>query len=198
MNALTLNDLHLTTERLSLRPMTADDGDLTVDLFTDAEVVRHFGPVLSDGDARKEAVQAERRGAGGRIGIWTIADTVSGEKLGMVFLLPLPIEDADIPWHQVVDDRYPDDDVEVGYLLKRSAWGKGYATEACRRMLRFAFEETPLDEIVAITAPANGASQHVLRKCGMVDTGMRRGYGEDCPGFRLSRADWAGQNEREG
>ena len=82
MNALTLNDLHLTTERLSLRPMTADDGDLTVDLFTDAEVVRHFGPVLSDGDARKEAVQAERRGAGGRIGIWTIADTVSGVRTG--------------------------------------------------------------------------------------------------------------------
>ncbi|NMM44151.1 GNAT family N-acetyltransferase [Rhodospirillaceae bacterium KN72] len=191
MKTLTPKDLFLTTERLNLRPTGAEDADLAVDIFTDAEVMRHFGPVMSDADARKEAVLAERRGAGGRIGVWTIIDKATEEKLGTVFLLPLPVEEPDTPWYQVVADRYPDDDVEVGYLLKRSAWGRGYATEACRRVLRFAFDETPLEEIVAITAPANTASQHVLRKCGMVETGMRRAYGEDCPGFQMTRRDWA-------
>ena len=193
MKTLTPGDLVLSTERLSLRPTDAQDADLALGLFTDAEVMRYFGPVMSEAEARNEVVLSERRGAGGRIGIWTISVTVTGEKLGTVFLMPLPIEEPSFSWHQLVEDRYPYDDVEVGYLLKRSAWGKGYGTEVCRRMLRFAFEETTLDEVVAITAPENAASQHVLRKCGMVETGMRRGYGEDSTGFHLTRRDWAEQ-----
>ncbi len=131
-----------------------------------------------------------RRGAGGRIGIWCVHQRETGEKLGTSILLPLPIEEDDTDWSLLEEDRYPDAEIEVGFMLKRSAWGKGYATEACRRLVQFAFEETELDEIVAVTDPRNAASQEVLRKCGLRDEGLRRAYADECPAFRISRQQW--------
>jgi len=40
-----------------------------------------------------------------------------------------------------------------GYILKRSVWGKGNATESAKRLLKFAFEETPIEELVATIDP---------------------------------------------
>ena len=61
------------------------------------------------------------------------------------------------------------------------------ATEACRRLLRFAFEDTPLSEIVAVTEEGNLASERVLLKCGFEREGMRRAYGGQSRAFRLTR-----------
>ena len=84
----------------------------------------------------------------------------------------------------------PDGDVEIGYFLKRSAWSKGYATEACRRLLQMAFEESPLAEVVATFESGNIASRNVLRKAGFMDRGMRRCYGEDGTNYRITRDEW--------
>ena len=84
----------------------------------------------------------------------------------------------------------PDGDIEVGYFLKPSAWGKGYATEACRRIVRFAFEESPLTEVVATFEIGNKGSQRVLEKAGFVSHGMRRCYGVDGVDYRIKRDDW--------
>ena len=84
----------------------------------------------------------------------------------------------------------PDGDVEIGYFLKRSAWGNGYATEAVRRVLRMAFEESPLVEVVATFEDSNEASRNVLVKAGFVDHGRRRCYGTDGTNFRITRDEW--------
>ena len=65
--------------------------------------------------------------------------------------------------------------------------GRYVATEACRRLLRFAFEDTPLTEIVGVIGKGNAASEKVLLKCGLVRAGMRRAYGEQCSAFRITR-----------
>jgi RimJ/RimL family protein N-acetyltransferase len=57
-------------------------------------------------------------------------------------------------------------------------------------LIRFAFEETELDEIVAVTDPRNVVSQKVLRKCGLLDEGLRRACADECPAFRISRKQW--------
>jgi RimJ/RimL family protein N-acetyltransferase len=57
--------------------------------------------------------------------------------------------------------------VEIGWRLARAAWGQGLATEAARLALAFGFAELGLDEIVAYAAPANQASQKVMRSLGM-------------------------------
>ncbi len=57
--------------------------------------------------------------------------------------------------------------VEVGWRLKRSAWGKGYASEAATAWLRFGFETIGLEEIVSFTAETNIPSQKVMARIGM-------------------------------
>lgn len=184
-------DLTLATERLLLRPVTLSDIDLAVELFTDPGVVRHVGGLMTPDAIVKEMPMWTRRGGdGGCIGVWCVSDRQTSEKLGTGALLPMPIEDDDTDWDTVVENEMPDSDVEVGYILKQSAWGKGYATEICRRLLQFAFEQTSLDEVVATFDDEHRKSRHVLVKCGFTDHGRRFCYGEDSVNFRITREEW--------
>ncbi len=55
----------------------------------------------------------------------------------------------------------------IGYVLRRDAWGHGYATEAARTLLAFGFERLELRRIFADCHPANAASWQVMEKLGM-------------------------------
>ncbi|MCP4193831.1 MAG: GNAT family N-acetyltransferase, partial [Planctomycetaceae bacterium] len=105
-------------------------------------------------------------------------------------LLPMPVEEDDTDWDLLIPGYMPDNDIEVGYFLKKSAWGQGYATEVCSRLLKVAFEEMPLSEVVASYDEGNNASRNVLLKCGLVERGTRRCYGEDGPDLRITREEW--------
>ena len=70
--------------------------------------------------------------------------------------------------------------VELGYWLRRSAWGKGYATEAGRLALGFAFDELELDVVEAGHFADNAASGRVLQKLGFT-------YTQDVPRYSLAR-----------
>jgi RimJ/RimL family protein N-acetyltransferase len=59
------------------------------------------------------------------------------------------------------------DEVEVGFLVSKAYWGKGFATEGAIASLQFGFEEHQLDAIVGIVHPKNLASQKVLKKSGL-------------------------------
>lgn len=58
-------------------------------------------------------------------------------------------------------------ETEVGYLLSRAFWGKGYATEAANAAVQFGINKIRLNEIIGLTHPENTASQRVLEKCGL-------------------------------
>ena len=102
----------------------------------------------------------------------------------------MPVDEDETDFDLVIPGQMPEGDVEVGYFLKPSAWDKGYATEACKRVLKMAFEDSPLTEVVATFDAANVASRNVLEKAGFVDRGMMRCYGEDGPNFRITRDEW--------
>ena len=57
--------------------------------------------------------------------------------------------------------------VEIGWRLDRRHWGCGYATEAARGALAFAFEEAGLSRLVSICQVGNDASERIMRKLGM-------------------------------
>jgi len=102
----------------------------------------------------------------------------------------MPIENKETDFSLVVPGKYPDADTEIGFFLKPSAWGYGYATEACRRMLQFAFEEATLKEVVATFHKDNNASRNVLQKAGFIDRGTMQCYGEVGLNFRITRDEW--------
>ena len=181
----------LESDRLALVPLSNDDLELSFEMFTDPMVVQYVCEPMS-----REAIRAEfplwmRRGSGGRIGIWTIHDRDTKEKFGSVFLLPMPVEEADTNYDLIVPDKMPNAEIEVGYVLKRSAWGKGIATEACRRLLEFAFQETELDSIVATLDEDNTASIRVLDKAGLAYRRQMLAYGEESPRYEITRDEWA-------
>ena len=182
--------LELHTERLLLTPLAPTDLDVALEMWTDPEVVEYVCDLMDKDTISKEMSDWIKRGGNGCIGIWCISDRETGEKYGSAILLPMPIEEDDTDYSLVVPDQMPDGDVEIGYFLKRSAWGHGIATEACRRLLQFAFEDTTLNEVVATFDVENVASKKVLIKAGLVDRGMMRCFGEDGPNYRITRDEW--------
>lgn len=188
---LTPDALVLETERLRLAPMNRADEDIARAVLCDPHVMRHVSETMTPEQVTEHMADATRRGAGGRIGIWCAMRRDTGEKIGDGVLLPVPIDEDDTDWSQVVPHAYPPGQIEVGYLLVPSAWGQGFATEICARLLRFAFEQTALAEVVATTDPNNLGSQRVLTKCGMRSLGRKRAYGyDDVSWFRIGRPEW--------
>ena len=61
----------------------------------------------------------------------------------------------------------PPDEVELGYRLRRSAWGKGYATEGSRALIHKGFAELGVQRVVASTMVVNVASRRVMQKAGL-------------------------------
>lgn len=94
---------------------------------------------------------------------WTIREKGSDRVIGTIAL---------------ENDRHRDEiSKEIGYSLAEDKWGNGYMTEACREVLRFAFEELGLNLVAICTGPNNLRSQRVIRKCGFTYEGrIRRSY----------------------
>ncbi len=183
-------NLVLHSERLTLSPYDASDIDLALEMFTDPDVLKYAGGVVGEDEIRGQMASWIKRGGNGCIGIWSVSKRRTGEKLGSAALLPMPVEEKDTDYSLVIPGQMPDGDVEIGYFLKQSAWGKGYATEACKRLVQMAFEESPLTEIVANFEAGNVASRNVLEKVGFVSHGTMRCYGTDGPNYRLTRNEW--------
>ncbi len=144
----------LVTERLVLRPFRDDDLDAFTALMTAPEV-RH-GLHLSDDYSRSDAWcamalwlgQWELRGSGQ----WALEERSSGDLIGRAGL-HLP-ERPDWPG------------LEVGWVLHPSRWGRGYATEAGRRSIAYAFDELEADRLFSVILPDNERSASVARRLG--------------------------------
>lgn len=109
-------------------------------------------------------------------GLWILRDRASGEMIGRGLLRHLDVEGRD--------------DIETGYAFYPPWWGKGLATEIARECVALGFEALRLDSIVGLTTPANTASQHVLRKVGMVLDREYAHAGIPHVLFRVMRQTW--------
>lgn len=83
------------------------------------------------------------------------------------------------------------DEVEIYYGFFRDCWGQGYATESETAVLRFGFEETPLERIVGVTHTENFASQKVLKKIGLKHEKQAFSYGMEVNYFSLERENYS-------
>jgi len=149
--------IDLETPRLLLRPLILEDVDWLAHLYADPEVSRF----LLDGaapleEARRTAeavVSLDLRRC--HFGNWAIQDKATGVIHGWTELSKLR------PWSG------PSDEIALSYVLCRSSWGRGIATEAAGRLLQHAFEVQALDRVMAVIMPGNTASKRVLEKLGM-------------------------------
>ncbi len=147
----------LETERLVLRRFTEDDADNLFDLDSDPAVMRFITGGESTSRDEIENYTLPRflhyyeRFAG--FGFWAAIEKSTGEFLGWFALQP---PEAESP-----------DKVELGYRLRKSAWGKGYATEGSRALIRKEFAELGARSVFAQTMAVNAASRRVMEKAGL-------------------------------
>jgi RimJ/RimL family protein N-acetyltransferase len=167
----------LATERLELRRFTAADLEPLLHVFGDPEVMRYVGAERRPlGREQVEALvaRAEADWSQQGFGLLAIVERAGGRLVGEAGLQHL--------------EAGPE--IELGYTLARAAWGRGYATEAARAVLRWGFAGLTLRRIVAVADPANAASLHVLDKLGMTRRGLRECYGAVMADHVLSLAAW--------
>jgi RimJ/RimL family protein N-acetyltransferase len=149
--------IYLETERLQLRQFTDDDVENLVELDRDPEVMRFINggrPTPRD-EIESEVLPAflgyYERDAG--YGFWAAVEKSTGRFLGWFHFRPAKGS--------------PRGEVELGYRLRRSAWGKGYATEGSRALIHKGFAELGVDRVFATTMVVNVASRRVMEKSGL-------------------------------
>ncbi len=171
------NDMRtvLHTERLRLEPFDEVHFVGLLALNSDAAVMRYLG----DGSpATPEEVQHSidtSKAQWDRLGFswWAFVRSDDGELIGAGCVQHIENE--------------PANPVEVGWRLKRAYWGRGYATEAARAMIEFAFEELGIASIFATTHPANVKSINVMKRLGMRSVGLKPYYGTLAATYVLDR-----------
>jgi RimJ/RimL family protein N-acetyltransferase len=175
----------LLTDRLILRDITEADAELLFDLDSDPEVMRYIGPRPApnltwyrDRIQTVYMAQQEHTWHGVRI----VLDRASGEFLGWVFVRPAvasPIA-RDIGWTEPGEE-------EVGYRFRRSAWGRGIATEAAIPLVRIALADPATTAIVACARAGNAGSLRVLQKLGLERVGEELLLETSEPTVKLAR-----------
>jgi RimJ/RimL family protein N-acetyltransferase len=145
----------LRSERLVLRRWREGDLEAFAALNADARVMRHMPKVLSraESDALVAGFEAHFEAHG--FGRWAVEVPGVAACVGFVGLAVPGFEAPFTPC------------VEASWRLAAEHWGRGYASEAARRALRFAAEELGLAEAVAYTVPANLPSLRVMERVGM-------------------------------
>ena len=181
----------LETERLILRRITMDDGDHLLALDADPDVMHYItgGRATPRAEIEDDILPAYlgyyERFAG--YGLWAAIERATGDFLGWFHFRPAPGS--------------PPDEPELGYRLRRSAWGKGYGTEGSRALIRKGFAELGVRRVVASTMVVNTASRRVMEKSGLT---LVRTFHQDWPDripgdehgdveYALTREDWERQ-----
>ncbi|MFG6413516.1 GNAT family N-acetyltransferase [Roseateles sp. DC23W] len=88
-------------------------------------------------------------------------------------------------------NRDPAGPLETGWRLRQDAWGQGYANEAARHMVGWAFKTLQPQLICAVCDPQNTASSTVMARLGMAYTGTGRWYDMDCARYDVTALQWA-------
>jgi RimJ/RimL family protein N-acetyltransferase len=145
----------LETDRLVLRRFTDADVDLLVDLDADPAVMRFIGRPRTreeiETDILPRFLGYYRRFPG--YGFWAAIEKSTGRFLGWFHFRPA--------------EGAPLDEAELGYRLRRTAWGRGYATEGSRALIDKGFTEFGVRRVVASTMAVNTGSRRVMEKAGL-------------------------------
>jgi RimJ/RimL family protein N-acetyltransferase len=146
----------LETERLLFRRFTLEDARLLYELDSDPEVMRFISHGVPTPLERIERELLPRwlrfYEEHTHLGFWAAHEKAGGDFLG---------------WFHLRPDRYTAGEQEVGYRLKRSAWGQGYATEGTRALIVKAFAAWGIAKLSSRTLVGNTASRRVMEKAGL-------------------------------
>ena len=143
------------TKRLILREWKDEDIPAFVAMNQDPRVMEFFPALRTEQESRALVERIGQHFRAHGFGAFAVELKATGEFIGFVSLMIPDFEAHFIPC------------VEIGWRLAHKFWGKGYATEAAKAVLKSGFEKHGLKEIVSFTSILNQPSMRVMEKIGL-------------------------------
>lgn len=144
----------LETERLYLREINQSDYDALSKILQDEDTMYAYNGAFSDGETQEWIDRQLARYKKYGFGFWAVILKETGEMIGQCGLTIQPWDTMQV--------------LEIGYLLRKDCWHKGYATEAATACKEYAFTKLDADEVFSIIKDTNIASQNVAARNGMI------------------------------
>ena len=148
------------SERLGFREWKNEDLEEFSKLNSDETVMEHFPATLSKKEVAKFIEQLKQHFVENGFTYYATEVLESKEFIGMIGLAYQEYQTNFTPA------------IDIGWRLKRSAWGKGYATEGAKRCIEYAFHELGIHKIIAVCTIKNNKSEKVMKKIGMSKKGI--------------------------
>lgn len=145
----------LETPRIILRHLQPADLDELFKLYRDPEIRQYFPDGTRTLEETKQELEWFRNGHPRfpKLGLWATIERHSNAFLGRCGLLPWKIDGIG--------------DVELAFMIAKSRWGEGLATEAALAITEYARTELGLSRLICLIMPGNAASMRVAEKVGM-------------------------------
>ena len=142
------------TDRFVLRPFELSDIDIVFKIYSDAEIMEYLPVPVMDFDTAQRHLDRI-------IACWkaipqvnyefAVVDKQTNEKIGRA----------------EITRNYPERSVMIGWILLKSAWGRGYATQIAKALIEHCFCKLNVHRVYARCHPDNIGSWRVMEKCGM-------------------------------
>ena len=151
-----MGDIVLETERLILRRIDESDAALQYRVLNTPAVMEHLGGPKELHEIEAKHAKSMASFARDGFGFMMMIEKASGELVGHAGIKRVDAESAPNPG-----------DHEIGWLVREDRWRRGYALEAMREVIAWAFETIRAPHLVALTNAANAASWRLMEKLGM-------------------------------
>ncbi|MFD1314050.1 GNAT family N-acetyltransferase [Namhaeicola litoreus] len=174
-----------TSERIGFRNWIKEDLSEFAMMNADAQVMEHFPNILTLSETKDFIKRLQDHYIEHGHNYFAAELIETGEFIGFI---GLAYQDYPTKYTPAVD---------VGWRLKNSAWGKGFATEGAERCLKFGFEELKLKRIISTCTEINTRSERVMNKIGMRKVGSFKhpklsehpDY-ENCICYQITQNEW--------
>jgi [ribosomal protein S5]-alanine N-acetyltransferase len=143
----------LETERLRLKYMQMADVAALVDLWVDPDVTCHMGGPRDRNTVTANLMQTAKDPTADRYDLWPVEEKATGKVIGHCGVLDKEVDGKT--------------EFELVYVLAKSVWGKGYASEIAAGIRDYSFGRMNLARLIALIEPENEASERVALKVGM-------------------------------
>ncbi|MFC1846513.1 GNAT family N-acetyltransferase [Chloroflexota bacterium] len=145
--------MKLETDRLIIRSIQETDPALLADLWTDPDVTYYMGGPRNYKEVLNSFVEDAQINPPLNIDLWPVIEKVTGQIIGHCGIIDKDVEGKS--------------EFEIIYVIAKSAWGRGYATEAAISVRDYAFRQLDLTRIIALIDPNNVNSERVAIKAGL-------------------------------
>jgi|SRR6267142_6278775 len=166
----------LETRQLTLRMLRESDFEPYAEMVADPEVMRFIadGKTLSRHLAWRNLAMIVGHWHLRGYGPWAVEERSTGQLVGRIGF-----------WNP---EGWPG--FELGWILRRQFWGRGYATEGARAALDFAFTHMDHQQVISLIYPENAASIRVAQRLGEELAGRVEITGRSAQVYRIARARW--------